>query len=1088
MLGMEATDDERNIDEPVKTLSQVVDGHCGGFPSLAEASLMLQRKGHASHEASDNDNQRNLRCHNGASKVDQVKETFKQAAQAMTKTWTYVVNGESHKEVCNIPSLEIKDMDGRKTLLISNAAYKAMTRPFDFAAIATLAGGLGRGRLDYPFIFETLKRQWMHIPSVQFTTVGKGNFLIRTQTEQELLEILRPGTWKVGGHFLTANRWSPGIEMRVATSSKVCIWIRLSNLPVFMWNERTLADIAMVMDARLVGMNPCTKRMDKHNFACILVEVPLGFVPTSEILLAFEDGKRLHPASGECLEEENSHIGAQGDSGKNQTNPNIQDTIATPPASGINAQADPEMPQKAIFAFAAEAKKSRKRRTGGVRKLQLMLPMYSIVFNLSHHDDWARILVIWNHDVIDLVHISLSPMWISCNFKDKNTRLHFFAIGVYLDTDFRSRKWQLLDLQQIIMSSEEPLDCLGDFNGVSGAVEKSGNTTAQLACKDRSGIDSLFYVDDLIMFAAYHMKSLKTIKGILQDLENCSGLKVNKDKNTIIGINSSPIEISKVARIMEWQEKINTNEHVIVVHANNEAWKDKLDKVIKGTTDRARHLLHVQRLISKLKLACHQPSMEVWSLHAMGRMESSDRMVLEAVAEFETSQIPPFSSSLCSSSSNSGQISIRSLTISTTSASKTLIYAGSHCGAIFSFVFDPSQHHTRTDTDQDPGQRLSSTKTSSSRCVRVGNSPVESVIVVAEIDRVLFLSDGFLHLVDRYLSSPVQKLMFLKGVSSVAQKLSFTDTMVSQADSVSEDGSKKAWERVGRISSRYNGFSVFTNYPQFAAIASRKLVLCEMRSAGRVSDASGAIGRVHDYGGFTVTVFREFQNFDAVTTMAWIDHSVIIGTASGYSLFSCITGQFSSIFSLPESSGPPLLKVMHRRKELLMLVDNVGIASNSLGQPVGGSMIFRHVPEALGEISMYTVVFGDGKLDIYHRRTGVLVQSIFCGERTGFSVIAEDDGGNDEFLACAMSDKGSKQKGFVGGGTWFRETRAAVCDLLVFFVVISPFVFSAPPPRDPRRRLGFRAIASGSVPSPRDPRRRPLSFLLAATVCSWKPF
>ncbi|KAF3789355.1 hypothetical protein EJ110_NYTH18748 [Nymphaea thermarum] len=424
---MEAADDERDIDEPVKTLSQVADGHYGGFPSLAKASLMLQRKWHASHEESDIDKHRNLHCHNGAT-------------------------------------------------------YKAMTRPFDFAAVATLVGGLGRGRLDYPFIFETLKHQWTHIPSVKFTTVGKGNFLIRTQTEQELLEILRPGTWKVGGRFLTANRWFPGIEMRVAASSKVRIWIRLLNLPLFMWKERTLADIAMVMDVRLVGMDHCIKNMDKHNFARILVEVPLGFVPTSEISLVFEDGKRVmqtveykenvkfcsmcgstthntaacvfrkeentqhdcekegwstvkvvkrqgkryqtnmsnhkanenkfnilesedpeaptnaspveslttspvtpettqahqqalvenhrssHPASEECPKEENSHIGAQGDSGKNQTKPNIQGTIATPPASGINAQADPEMPQKTIFAFAIETKKSRKMRSGGTNK------------------------------------------------------------------------------------------------------------------------------------------------------------------------------------------------------------------------------------------------------------------------------------------------------------------------------------------------------------------------------------------------------------------------------------------------------------------------------------------------------------------------------------------------------------------------------------------------------------------------------------------------------------------------------------------------------------------------------------------------
>ncbi|KAF3785524.1 retrotransposable element ORF2 protein [Nymphaea thermarum] len=72
--------------------------------------------------------------------------------------------------------------------------------------------------------------------------------------------------------------------------------------------------------------------------------------------------------------------------------------------------------------------------------------------------------------------------------------------------------------------------------------------------KDRSGIDSLFYADDLLMFVAFHMKSLKTIKGIFQDLENCLGLTLNKDKSTIIGINTSPIELSKAARILEWQD------------------------------------------------------------------------------------------------------------------------------------------------------------------------------------------------------------------------------------------------------------------------------------------------------------------------------------------------------------------------------------------------------------------------------------------------------------------------------------------------------------------------------------------------------
>ncbi|KAF3772114.1 hypothetical protein EJ110_NYTH58722 [Nymphaea thermarum] len=45
---------------------------------------------------------------------------------------------------------------------------------------------------------------------------------------------------------------------------------------------------------------------------------------------------------------------------------------------------------------------------------------------------------------------------------------------------------------------------------------------------------------------------------------------------------------------------------------------------------------------------------------------------------------------------------------------------------------------------------------------------------------------------------------------------------------------------------------------------------------------------------------------------------------------------------------------------------------------------------------------------------------------------------------------------------------AAVCDLLVFFVVISPSVFSVPPPKVPCCRLGIHATSRSAL-SPRDP-------------------
>ncbi|KAF3771832.1 putative sugar phosphate/phosphate translocator [Nymphaea thermarum] len=87
------------------------------------------------------------------------------------------------------------------------------------------------------------------------------------------------------------------------------------------------------------------------------------------------------------------------------------------------------------------------------------------------------------------------------------------------------------------------------------------------------------------------------------------------------------------------------------------------------------------------------------------------------------------------------------------------------------------------------------------------------------------------------------------------------------------------------------------------------------------------------------------------------------------------------------------------------------------------------------------------------------------------------------------------------GVSLFNWYKAAVCDLLVFFVVISPFVFSTLPPRDPCRRcLGIRAtavsgsvhaVASGSTPPPRVPHH---CFGVSATIASgtvqpspWEP-
>ncbi|KAF3795111.1 hypothetical protein EJ110_NYTH06015 [Nymphaea thermarum] len=165
-------------------------------------------------------------------------------APSSGKSWASIVDGGRLQANMDMPPLEKKEMDGKRRLTISQQSYEVLCQPFRFSAIATLAGGAGKGRLDYSFIFTSLKTLWPEIADLRFTSVGKGLFLLRTSSEADLHLILSPGRWYVGGRLLIANQWHPGMPMRIESSNKVRIWIRLPDLPVEWWNPRIFTDIA----------------------------------------------------------------------------------------------------------------------------------------------------------------------------------------------------------------------------------------------------------------------------------------------------------------------------------------------------------------------------------------------------------------------------------------------------------------------------------------------------------------------------------------------------------------------------------------------------------------------------------------------------------------------------------------------------------------------------------------------------------------------------------------------------------------------------------------------------------------------------
>ncbi|OMO65916.1 hypothetical protein COLO4_30926 [Corchorus olitorius] len=99
--------------------------------------------------------------------------------------------------------------------------------------------------------------------------------------------------------------------------------------------------------------------------------------------------------------------------------------------------------------------------------------------------------------------------------------------------------------------------------------------------------------------------------------------------------------------------------------------------------------------------------------------------------------------------------------------------------------------------------------------------------------------------------------------------------------------------------------------------------------------------------------------------------------------------------------------VKTRESEQNREVDNVGVVVDALGQPVGGSLVFRKGgPDSVGDLSSYAVVVRDGKMELYHKKSGNCIQTATFGvEGVGQCIVADEENRNGEVVAVATPTK-----------------------------------------------------------------------------------
>ncbi|KAI3455861.1 hypothetical protein Pfo_012524 [Paulownia fortunei] len=324
---------------------------------------------------------------------------------------------------------------------------------------------------------------------------------------------------------------------------------------------------------------------------------------------------------------------------------------------------------------------------------------------------------------------------------------------------------------------------------------------------------------------------------------------------------------------------------------------------------------------------------------------------------------------LAESAVDSNNSPIKSLALSKLPDDETLIYVGTLSGVLLLYSL-------RTSQSAPPEiafiRRLYLPGTGS-------GSSLNSIHPLVHIGKIIVLSDGFLYLLDSGILEPAKRVSLFKGVTAFSRKYR------SQ-----RYGSTLYTNGGGQTNYVYNNANNIDSSNLFAIGIGKKIVLAELILSG------------------SLVILKEIQGVldGIIMTLLWVDDSIFVGTKIGYYLYNCVNGRCGLIFSLPDSSGLPRLKLLVKESRLLLMVDNVGIIVDMEGQPVGGSLVFKEAPDSFREIGSYVVAARNSMVELYHKKTGCCVQRFMVGDGGGGPcMLADEENESGKLVAFATSLK-----------------------------------------------------------------------------------
>ncbi|XP_058746636.1 uncharacterized protein LOC131619565 [Vicia villosa] len=218
-----------------------------------------------------------------------VQPTAKPVVNEERKLWVDVLN--DNRNPAKGRSMRYIALKMANGVVEVEIAPEDVASELDFWASSLIMYVMG-GDLSMNSVKTYMTKQWNFVQVPDMYYHKEGYFLLRFRSFTDRDEVMMRGPYTIRNMPLLLKEWSPEFKLKDDFLRTIPLWVKLPQLPLYLWGEMSLNKIGSVLGTPLVT-DECTANRLRISYARILVEMDITRDLPNEITICDNEGMKM---------------------------------------------------------------------------------------------------------------------------------------------------------------------------------------------------------------------------------------------------------------------------------------------------------------------------------------------------------------------------------------------------------------------------------------------------------------------------------------------------------------------------------------------------------------------------------------------------------------------------------------------------------------------------------------------------------------------------------------------------------------------------------------------------------------------------